>query len=217
MDGKEKVVDDIDDAPKERDFWGRFPAWAQKFIAISGWAAAALIWILHAPASINSFFAEAPKTTENVALWWNLDRSFTGSWSNEGNLELTDEDQRLVTLPGSPVALQLRVYGGKVDGFIVTDGLRKHWITSLAHIDGIKEKGEIKGNIFDFENGKRVILSKFHIKYTKSGDVEILHLAPLEQSMQFIPQEARLHRVSPDEMPSGDFDLLITLLSRTPQ
>ncbi|WP_407114299.1 hypothetical protein [Bradyrhizobium sp. LMG 9283] len=56
-----------------------------------------------------------PAAKQDIATWWNLNTEFTGSWTNEGDITSTSD--------AMPVALKMRVYSGKADGEIWSNGL----------------------------------------------------------------------------------------------
>jgi hypothetical protein len=154
-------------------------------IALSGWLAALFVGVLDLPQKVHSFFENAPKAKEDVVTWWNLNTDFTGSWTNEGD----------VTKPADkPVALEMRVYGGRIDGEIWSDGL-----SDMPHpvllLGGNISQGGLDAYAFDFINGKEAIFATFRI--TKNGDRLILKT--LQQGPPFFSKEAELFR-SPDAL-----------------
>lgn len=187
--------------------WGQLPSWFQKTVALSGWAAAALIWVLQAPASVNSFFAEGPKAVENVATWWNLDKQFTGTWSNEVNVDIPPDDVRLMGLDGAPIAIELRVYGGSVDGYVITGGLGKNWLQNKALVAGNLINGKIEGYVYDFHGGKREKMALIEITHSTGEQGEFLYIKTLDQPMQFLPDEGRVYRVDEKYMPAAELNM----------
>jgi hypothetical protein len=191
----------------KRGLWSQLPSWFQKTVALSGWAAALLIWVLQAPASINSFFAEAPKAIENVATWWNLDKQFTGTWSNEANIDIPPDDVRLMGLDGAPIAIELRVYGGTVDGYVITGGLGKHWMRNQALIAGNVVGGKIEGYVYDFHDGKREKMALIEITHSTGDQGDFLYIKALDQPIQFLPDEGRVYRVEASYMPTVELNM----------
>lgn len=171
------------------------------FLLVSGWIAALFVGALDLPHKIHSFFETLPAAKEDVATWWNLSTDFTGSWTNEGDITSTDK--------AMPVALRMRVYGGKVDGEIWSDGL-SNTIHPTILLGGDLRRGELDAYAFDFIDGKEVVYAIFKIK--RNGEKLVLNT--LEQPVQFFPKEAELFN-NPDALkdkPLTNFDLILKMV-----
>jgi hypothetical protein len=148
-------------------------------IFASGWIATVFLGVLDLPQKVHSFFESYPKAKQDVATWWNLNTDFTGSWTNEGDVSATEKLK--------PVALRMRVYGGRVDGEIWSDGLSET-IHTVILLGGSIRYGELDAYAFDIVDGKQVIFALF--KIAKKGDD--LMLTTVEQPVGFFPEEAQL-------------------------
>jgi hypothetical protein len=171
------------------------------FLLVSGWIATLFVGALDLPQKIHSFSEALPAAKEDVATWWNLNAEFTGSWTNEG--DVTSKGEVL------PVALRMRVYGGRVDGEIWSDSL-SDTIHPVILLGGDLRRGELDAYAFDIIGGKEVVYATFKIK--KNGDN--LVLKTLEQPVQFFPKEAELF-TNPDALkdkPLTNFDLILKML-----
>ncbi|PDT73702.1 hypothetical protein CO675_29315 [Bradyrhizobium sp. C9] len=171
------------------------------FLLVSGWIATLFVGVLDLPQKIHSFFEAFPNAKEDVATWWNLNTEFTGSWTNEGDITSTGDVM--------PVALRMRVYGGRVDGEIWSNGLSDA-IHPVILLGGDLRQGRLDAYAFDFIGGKEVVYATFKIE--KKGDN--LFLKTLEQPVQLFPTEAELF-ANPDalkEKPLTNFDLIQKML-----
>jgi hypothetical protein len=168
---------------------------------VSGWIATLFVGVLDLPQKIHSFFETLPAAKVDVATWWNLNTEFTGSWTNEGDIASTGDVM--------PLALKMRVYGGKVDGEIWSNGL-SDTIHPTILLGGDLRHGMLDAYAFDFIGGKEVVYATFNIE--KKGDN--LFLKTLEQAAQFFPKEAELF-TNPDALkdkPLSNFDLILKML-----
>lgn len=171
------------------------------FLLVSGWLAALFVGILDLPQKIHSFFETLPAAKADVATWWNLNSEFTGSWTNEGDITSTSD--------AMPVALKMRVYGGKVDGEIWSIGL-SDTIHPTILLGGDLHHGKLDAYAFDFIGGKEVVYATFNIE--KKGDN--LFLKTLEQPVQLFPKEAVLF-TNPDALkdkPLTNLDVILKAL-----
>lgn len=175
-------------------------------IFASGWIATVFLGILDLPQKVHSSFESYPKAKEDVATWWNLNTDFSGSWTNEGDVATAEKLE--------PVALRMRVYGGRVDGEIWSDGL-KNTIHPVILLGGTVRYGELDAYAFDFIGGQQAIFARF--KITKKGDDLIL--TTVEQPIEFFPKEAQLFP-SPDALkdkPLINFELIEKALKIRPK
>jgi hypothetical protein len=183
--------------------------WSKYFkvlIFASGWIATLFLGVLDLPPKVHSFFESYPMAKEDVATWWNLNADFTGSWTNEGDVT-TAENLK-------PVALRMRVYGGRVDGEIWSDGL-KDTIHPVILLGGTLRHGELDAYAFDIIGGQQAIFARF--KITKKS--EDLILTTVEQPIEFFPKEAQLFP-SPDALkdkPLINFELIEKALKLKPK
>jgi len=174
---------------------------AKALFFASGWIVSVLVslflGILDLPQKVHSFFENYPKAKADVATWWNLNTDFTGSWTNEGDVT-TPSNLKLV-------AIQMRVYGGRVDGEIWSDGL-SDTIHPVILLGGDVSHGGLDAYAFDFVGGKQAIFAR--LKITKDGNN--LVLTTVEQAAEFFPREARLFP-NPDALkdkPLTNFELI---------
>ncbi|SFQ04640.1 hypothetical protein SAMN03159463_05475 [Mesorhizobium sp. NFR06] len=143
-----------------------------------------------------------------MSTWWNLDKKFTGTWSNEGNVDVSPDDVRLMGLDGAPIAIELRVYGGSVDGYVITGGLGKHWLRNQALVAGEVMDGKIKGYVYDFRDGQREKMALIEISYsTGTNQGEFLSIKTLDQPVHFLPEEGRVYRVEEKYMPAVELNM----------
>jgi hypothetical protein len=71
----------------KRGFW-------RLAVTLSGWLVAALVWVLDAPAKVNSFFTEGPEAVKNVSDALLLDKRLSGTWGlQEGIIDLDEAEQ----------------------------------------------------------------------------------------------------------------------------
>ncbi|WP_426409443.1 hypothetical protein [Bradyrhizobium ganzhouense] len=170
-------------------------------ILVSGWVATLFVGVLDLPQKIHSFSETLPAAKEDVVTWWNLNTEFTGSWTNDGDITSTSG--------AMPVALKIRVYGGKVDGEIWSNGL-SDTIHPTILLGGDLRHGKLDAYAFDYIGGREVVYAIFNIE--KKGDN--LVLVTREQQVQFFPKEAMLF-ANPDalkEKPLTNFDLILKML-----
>ena len=198
----------------------RLPLWLTIVITASGWAAAVAVWVLDFPGKINSFSTEYPKAAETVSDWLFINKTFTGTWTSsvEGWVDATDEDHRLEGGEAGPIVIQIRVYGGKADGEIVSEGLKKHYLFSRIFLMGEYQGGRIEGLIFDYVEGKKVALARIEISHLDSDGDDTLRFKALEQPAPFFPNEARLHRdkdAMPDDLGGANLDLILKALTKS--
>jgi hypothetical protein len=167
----------------------------------SGWIVSVLaslfLGILDLPQKVHSFFESYPKAKSDVATWWKLNTDFTGSWTNEGD----------VTAPPNLklVAVRMRVYGGRVEGEIWSDGL-SDTIHPVIFLGGDVSNGSLDTYAFDFIGGKQTIFAR--LKITKNGDD--LVLTTVDQAAEFFPTKALLSP-NPDvlkDKPHTNFELI---------
>ncbi|MGY3462998.1 hypothetical protein ACVWW5_008503 [Bradyrhizobium sp. LM3.4] len=108
-----------------------------------------------------------------------------------------------------PVALKMRVYGGKVDGEIWSNGL-SGTIHPTILLGGELRHGKLDAYAFDYIGGKEAVYAIFNIE--KKGDNLVLRTR--EQSVQFFPKETELF-ANPDALkdkPLTNFDLILKTL-----
>lgn len=169
-------------------------------LLVSGWIAALFIGILDLPQKVHSFFETLPAAKSDVATWWNLNVDFSGAWTNEGDVTATI---------AMPMALSMRVYGGKIDGEIWSDGL-SNTIHPVILLGGDLRGGELHAYAFDYIGGKEMVYATFKIK--KSGDKLVLET--LAQPIEFFPKQAELF-ANPDALkdkPLTNLDLILKSL-----
>jgi hypothetical protein len=181
------------------------PASATVLIAISGWAAALFLGLLELPGKVNAFFEEMPKATESVVTWWKLDKDFTGTWTSnwEGIIGLSKADQEMAQLEGGPVVLKMRVWGGEMEGEIVSEGLRTRYVFSRIMLRGEKRRRIVEAVAFDYVGGEPTGLARFQLSLLSTEDGGGLHLKTLEQADKYLPVEAKLYRneeAMPDDL-----------------
>lgn len=163
-------------------------------VAASGWVAALAMGVLDAPAKINSFFAEAPKATENVANAVFLDRKLTGTWGLEGVTDLNDADAKFLEPPG-PVSLSLTIYRGQVDGEISAAGLEKTYVHTPVMVRGMKRGDTVYAEAWDLIDGKATTLARFEL--IPEGRERTLRFKLVEPSQSFyFPTETLLFKFS---------------------
>ena len=155
---------------------------AKTLFLASGWIASVIaslfLGVLDLPQKVHSFFENYPKAKSDVVMWWNLNTDFTGAWTNEGD----------VTAPANLklIAVRMRVYGGRVDGEIWSDGL-SDTIHPVILLGGDVSHGGLDAYAFDFIGGQQAVFARF--KITKDGDN--LVVTTIEQAADFFPKEAR--------------------------
>lgn len=172
----------------------------------SGWIATLFLGILEVPQKVHSFFENYPKAQVDVATWWNLNTDFTGAWTNEGDVTTAETVE--------PLALEMNVYGERVDGEIWADGLRDT-IHPVILLGGTVSHGELDAYAFDLIEGKEVIFARFKIK--KRGDALIL--TTIDQPIHFFPKETQLFS-NPDALKDKqrtNFELIQKLLKQKPK
>jgi hypothetical protein len=178
-----------------------FSKTGKALLLVSGWIATLFVGVLDLPQKIHSFAETLPAAKEDVVTWWNLNTEFTGSWTNEGGITSTSN--------AMPVALKMRVYSGKLDGEIWSDGL-SNTVHPTILLGGDLRNGKLDAYAFDYIGGKEAVYAIFRIE--KKGDN--LLLSTREQSVQFFPKEAELF-ASPDALkdkPFTNFDLILKML-----
>jgi len=186
------------------------PTWATILIAVSGWVFAIFLGALELPGKVNAFFEQMPKATENVTTWWKLDKEFTGTWTSdwEGVIGLNEADQDMAQLEGGPVVIKIRVWGGEVDGEIVSEGLRTRYVFSRIMLRGEKRRKVLEVLAFDYIGGKPTGLAKFQLSLFSAKEGGGLYLKTVEQADQYLPVEAKLYRneeAMPDDL--GELNL----------
>jgi hypothetical protein len=180
--------------------------WWKIFILVSGWIAALFVGILDLPQKIHSFFENYPKATVDVATWWNLNTDFTGAWTNEGDV--------ITAATVEPLALEMNVYGGRVDGEIWSGELR-NTIHPVILLGGTVSQDGLDAYAFDIIEGKEVIFARF--KITKKDDSLIL--TTIDQPIRFFPKETQLFS-NPDALKDKqriNFELIQKLLKQNPK
>jgi hypothetical protein len=184
--------------------------WSAILVTISGWTVALFLGVLELPAKINSFSTQLPKSIEIVSDWLYLDKSFSGNWTSEGNI---DADSELTNSEGAPVSMQVRVYNGEVTGEIVSEGLKDHYIYSRIFIRGKKSGAKLQVEMFDYIAGKPTRLAVMEIEHPPKNVNDVISMKLVDQFGTFLPKEARLYRTA-DELPSGqiNFELIKSAL-----
>jgi len=110
-------------------------------------------------------------------------------------------------LDGAPIAIELRVYDGLVDGYIITGGLGDHWLQNQALVKGRLIDGRIEGYVYDFHDGKEEQMALIEISHSVGEQGEALYIKTLEQPMQFLPDEGRVYRIEEKYMPSVQLNM----------
>lgn len=168
----------------------------------SGWLATLFVGILEVPQKVHSFFGTLPAAKHDVLTWWNLNTDFSGAWTNEGDITATEM---------MPIALRMRVYGGRIDGEVWSDGLRDT-IHPVILLGGDLRDGALHAYAFDFVGGKETVFATFNI--TKVGDKLILKT--LDQPAKLFPEHAELF-ANPDALkdkPLTNFEMIQGLLKQ---
>jgi len=185
-------------------------------IAASGWVVSVFLGLLELPAKVNSFFDEGPKAQQNITDWLLLDETYTGVWTSdlEGWVDATDEERSASLASGGPVTMRMRVYNGKVEGEIRTEGLAQSYIYSALLLEGEKRNGGIDLIAYDYIDGKKAPLALMRVSMGDQDERLPLHLLVEKQGGPFFPEEANLYRTSADVSEALAGGLNVDLLRR---
>ncbi|MCS4242723.1 hypothetical protein M2418_002249 [Rhizobium sp. BIGb0125] len=167
-------------------------------VAASGWIVSLFIGVLELPSKINSFMLEAPKAKQDVVDWLNFDQDYTGHWTSsvEDWVDATEEERALSTVADGPMRMRLRVYGGRVEGEIETEGLKESYIFNNLLLEGSETSEGLTVWAYDYVDGKKRGFAEFRLKLL---DEERLPLAmEVVQGGMGLPAQARLYRTSTD-------------------
>ncbi|MBG1233724.1 hypothetical protein [Aestuariivirga litoralis] len=185
-------------------------------VAASGWLVSVFLGLLDLPAKINSFWEEAPKATERVSDLMLLDHNYSGIWTSsvEGWVDATDDELKASTTLGGPIFLRLKVYNGRVDGEIKSEGLAKTYIYSVLQIEGEKTNGGIDLVAYDYILGKKTGLAKLRLTWGDQKGPLPLHLETIGQGGTFFPDKADLYRTNTDVSGTLDGELNVDLIQK---
>lgn len=185
----------------------RIRGWVKVVAGIGGWVAALLLGLLDLPAKIDSFIDEKPKTITRIEDWLFVDKTLSGKWSSapEGDVIAKPTDPHLDALEGAPVDVELRVYRGKVEGTIGSDGLSKHYVFSRVSIDGQVVNRIVEAIAWDAIGGEKVALAKFRLEPAERGGEAVLNFSAGEQATGLFPDRAILWRT--DAILPGEINL----------
>lgn len=173
------------------------PRWVSFGLAGSGWIAALLLGLLELPAKINSFYKERDEASQHLADAAFLNEELSGSWMTgqpEGKVIAIPAAADEVMQEGAPIHLSMRVYRGAVEGVIVSEGLRKRHIFSMAELEGKEDGGAVGGVAWDVISGKRVNLATFLLTPSEVAGEPVLRFKVVQQGMRYFPETAILRR-----------------------
>jgi hypothetical protein len=183
------VSDEIENEPVDKRNWVRTA------VAVSGWVAAVFMGLLNLPAAINSFKKELPTAAESTGVWAPIDKRFDGAWAKVPECQTNPYEIGDISgepLPGgNDLDFKLKFEGARVNGEIISDQLRKGYVTAEVEMIGETSGSTAKMRVFDWIDGKATTLANADI--TRVGD-NCLKFETVGPRTNWFPQSALMTR-----------------------
>ncbi len=159
---------------------------------------------LELPKHINAFLDNGPKLAHRATEWWNANTKISGEWTtdNEGDLEenkCNAEKSGNIELANDatlPAAMDIKAYADKVDGEIVSEGLKSHYIYSRVEVLGSASGSHADIIVYDYIGGKKVGFAELQLTHVVVNGEECLRAKVVKQADAFFPDTFTLHRAS---------------------